>query len=115
MEKLKISELIKEKNISFNLLAEMIGVKRTTLIYNLSKDKIQIKYLIDIAKALEVEVSDLIFEEEDIDISGYMKYDDNYYNLSDINEFVAFLDILVKQCGLESNLYYTPKTELVIV
>jgi len=112
MEKLKISELIKEKNISFNLLAEMIGVKRTTLIYNLSKDKIQIKYLIDIAKALEVEVSDLIFEEEDIDISGYMKYDDNYYNLSDINEFVAFLDILVQQCGLESNLYYTPKTEL---
>ena len=111
MEKTKISEFLKENNMSFTALADAINVKRTTLMYNLSNEKIPLVYLIDIAKVLQVQVSDLIYEDYDVDINGHIKFNDIYYNLNNLDDLISFTERLVEDFGMESNLYYSPKKE----
>jgi len=108
MIKKKIDELLKKQGMTFGTLAYKIKVKRTTLLYHLTNPKIPLKYLIQIANCLEIPVSDLMVEEE-VDIRGYIKYENDYYDLNYINDFVAFIDRLAIDCGLESDLFYEEK------
>jgi DNA-binding Xre family transcriptional regulator len=62
---LLVEELLKERNLSFNRLADLTGIKRTTLYYGLNNNKISLKYLSKIAEALECSVSELIPDEVD--------------------------------------------------
>jgi DNA-binding XRE family transcriptional regulator len=112
MIKKKIDELLKKNGMTFGSLADKIGVKRTTLLYHLSNSKIPLKYIIQIAKVFEVEYADM-FEENEVDIRGFIKYKNDYYDLNYINDFVAFIDILAKDCNVETDLFYEPENEII--
>ena len=111
MIKNKIDELLKKNEMTFGTLADRINVKRTTLLYHLANPKIPLKYLIQIAQVLEVEVSEL-FSDEEIDISGYVKYNSKFYDLNVIDDFVEFTNQLTADCGLETDLFYEKKKQV---
>lgn len=110
MIKTKIDELLKENGLTFGMLAERINVKRTTLLYHLANPKIPLKYLIQIAQVLDIEVSELMTE-EDVDIIGGVFLHDKYYDLNILDDFVAFTNQLSIDCGLESDLFYEQKKQ----
>lgn len=112
MIKERIKRIAEAQNVSFSDLCIMIDVKRTTLLYHLSNPNIPLKLLTKIAKALDVEVTELMTDEEEVDIKGKVKLKKKNYNLSNMNEFAKFIDDLAMECGLESDLYYTQKKEI---
>lgn len=105
MDRLKINELLKEKNLTFGQLADCLGIKRTTLLYQLDHDVVSFKYLIAIANVLKVNVSNLFVKnDQETRISGYIYNSDTVYDFSSIDDFVAFLDLLT-QFGLDHEIY----------
>lgn len=107
---LLVEEKLKELNISFSRLADLIQTKRTTLIYHLQCDKINIGYLNKIARALDCSLSDLIPDEvERVKIDGSFIYNNKSYDFSDLNEFSEFIDVLAAECNIQSDFYYVPE------
>lgn len=107
---LLVEDKLKELNISFSKLADYIQIPRTTLIYNLQNDKINLSYLKKIATALECSVSDLIPDEvEKVKIDGLCIYKNISYDLGDLNDFMAFIEMLVIECNIQSDIYYVPE------
>lgn len=107
---LLVENFLKERNMSFNRLAELIGIKRTTLLYGLNNNKISLNYLSKIADVLECSVAELIPDEVDkVVVNGKFKYNNQLYDLSDLNDFVAFIDVLLVECGIQSEFYYVPE------
>ena len=112
MIKERIKRIAEAQNVSFSDLCIMIDVKRTTLLYHLSNPNIPLILLTKIAKALDVEVTELMNDEEEVDIQGKVKLAKKNYNLSNMDEYAKFIDDLIKECGLQSELYYKPKNEI---
>lgn len=107
---LLVENILKERNMSFNRLAELIRIKRTTLLYGLNNNKISLNYLSLIAEALDCSVAELIPDEVDkVVVNGKFKYNNQLYDLSDLNDFVAFIDMLLVECGIQSEFYYVPE------
>lgn len=108
---LLVENLLKERNMSFNRLAELAGIKRTTLLYGLNNNnKISLNYLSLIAETLDCSVAELIPDEVDkVVVNGKFKYNNQLYDLSDLNDFVAFIDMLLVECGIQSEFYYVPE------
>jgi len=105
MDRLKINELLKKKEMTFGQLADFVGIKRTTLLYNLDHDVVSFKHLIAIANVLQVNVSNLFVKnDQKTQISGYIYNSDKVYDFSSIDDFVAFLETLV-ELGLEPDIY----------
>lgn len=107
---LLVEDLLKKRNISFNRLAELTGIKRTTLYYGLNNNKISLNYLSKIAEALDCSVADLIPDEVNkVVIDGKFKYNNHFYDFSDLNDLAAFIDVLLKECNIQSEFYYIPE------
>lgn len=56
---LRIKELCKQKGITLEMLAERLGILRTSLSQSMSRNSFSIDKLSDIADALGVEIPDL--------------------------------------------------------
>ena len=109
---LLVEDLLKRRNMSFNRLAELTGIKRTTLYYGLNNNKISLNYLSKIAEVLECKVADLIPDKVDrIVVDGKFKYGNKFYDFSDLNDFAAFIDVLLIECNIQSDFYYVPETK----
>ena len=49
---------------------------------------------------------------EEIDITGYVKYNSKFYDLNVIDDFVEFTNQLTADCGLETDLFYEQKKQV---
>lgn len=93
MERFRIKEIIKEKGMTMQQLAEELGIHRTNLSTSLSGNP-TLSRLEDIARILEVKVTDLFREDDRIKekkMMGFVEYDDKIYKINSVEDLEELL------------------------
>lgn len=93
MERFRIKEILKEKGMTMLQLAEELGIHRTNLFTSLSGNP-TLSRLEEIAKILDVKLTDLFREDEGVKekkLMGFVEYDDKIYKINAIEDLEELL------------------------
>jgi transcriptional regulator with XRE-family HTH domain len=94
MERFRIKEIIKEKGMTMQQLAEELGIHRTNLSTSLSGNP-TLSRLEDIAKILDVKVTDLFRVDEGVKekkLNGFVEFDGEIFRINSIEDLVELLN-----------------------
>ena len=91
MEKFRIKQLLKERHMTFQQLADQLGVHRVSLSSSLSGNP-TLSRLEDISGVLGVEVPDLFVKTGEGAVNGYLEHDGQITKISTIADIDAFLE-----------------------
>lgn len=83
MERFVIKHLLKQRGMTFQQLADQLGIHRVNLSSSLSGNP-TLSRLEEIAKILNVEVADLFSKSNKAEINGYLEYQGVVYKISSI-------------------------------
>ncbi|MCE5320269.1 MAG: helix-turn-helix domain-containing protein [Bacteroidales bacterium] len=83
MEKFVIKKLLKQRGMTFQQLADQLGVHRVNLSSSLAGNP-TLSRLEEIAKLLDVEVMDLFAKSTQGEMTGYLEYKGEIYKISSI-------------------------------
>jgi len=100
MKTFRIDSILAQHEMNFTDLANMIGVSRTNLYNYFNDDNTTISVLNNSAKALNVNISDLFYNEDTI-VNGFLSCDFDGYvhiinNLVDLQRFNIMLEDYMK-------------------
>jgi transcriptional regulator with XRE-family HTH domain len=93
MERFKIKEILKDRGMTMQQLAEELGIHRTNLFTSLSGNP-TLSRLEDIARILDVKVTDLFREDDRIKekkLMGFVEYDNKIYKINSIEDLEELL------------------------
>lgn len=99
MERFKIKEILKDRGMTMQQLAERLGIHRTNLFTSLSGNP-TLSRLEDIARILDVKVTDLFREDDRIKekkLMGFVEYDNKIYKINSIEDLVDLLNKVKEQ------------------
>jgi transcriptional regulator with XRE-family HTH domain len=101
MERFRIKEILKEKGMKMQELADRLGIHRTNLSTSLSGNP-TLSRLEEIASILEVNVADLFVSEkkDDVDeklLNGYVEYGGVIYKLNELDDLEKLLKLIKEQ------------------
>lgn len=95
MERFRIKEIIKEKGMTMQQLAERLGIHRTNLSTSLSGNP-TLSRLEDIAIILDVKVTDLFKEVEagvrQKKLNGFVEFDGEIFRINAVEDLVELLN-----------------------
>jgi transcriptional regulator with XRE-family HTH domain len=94
MERFKIKEILKEKGMTMQQLAERLGIHRTNLSTSLSGNP-TLSRLEEIAIILDVKVTDLFKEDEGVKekkLNGFVEFDDKIYKINAVEDLEELLN-----------------------
>ncbi len=88
-----IKRIMKEKGITFEMLAEKMGKTKGTLSSSIGKDgNPTLKTLTEIAKHLDCNVGDFFIDNKAI--NGFIEYDGKVYRIKSVQDIRNLLDLL---------------------
>jgi len=93
MEKFRIKQLLKERHITFQQLADQLGVHRVSLSSSLANNP-TLGRLEDISKVLGVPVPELFVKGLENNIKGYLEYNGQIFKVNTIDDVQIFLDMV---------------------
>lgn len=93
MEKFRIKQLLRERHMTFQQLADALFVHRVSLSSSISNNP-TLSRLEDISKILGVEVPDLFVKSGKEAVSGYLEFDGEITKVNSIADVEAFLEIV---------------------
>lgn len=99
MERFRIKEILKEKGMTMLQLAEELGIHRTNLFTSLSGNP-TLSRLEEIAKILDVKLTDLFKEDEGVKekkLMGFVEYDDKIYKINAVEDLEEVLNKVKEQ------------------
>lgn len=99
MERFRIKEILKEKGMTMLQLAEELGIHRTNLFTSLSGNP-TLSRLEEIAKILDVKVTDLFKEDEGVKekkLMGFVEFDDKIYKINAVEDLEELLKKLKEE------------------
>lgn len=99
MERFKIKEILKERGMTMQQLAEELGIHRTNLFTSLSGNP-TLSRLEEIAKILDVKLTDLFREDEGVKekkLMGFVEYDDKIYKINAVEDLEELLKKLKEE------------------
>lgn len=99
MERFKIKEIIKEKGMTMQQLSEELGIHRTNLSTSLSGNP-TLSRLEDIAKILDVKLTDLFKEDEGVKekkLNGFVEFDGEIFRINAIEDLEEVLNKVKEQ------------------
>lgn len=99
MERFRIKEILKEKGMTMLQLAEELGIHRTNLFTSLSGNP-TLSRLEEIAKILDVKLTDLFREDEGVKekkLMGFVEYDDKIYKINAVEDLEELLKKLKEE------------------
>lgn len=88
---LRIKEVIKEKGLTVQTLAERMGINRVGLSNHINGNP-SVAVLEKIAIALDVPIQDLFKKENGININGYIEFRDEIYKIHSLDDFEQLYD-----------------------
>lgn len=91
MEKFVIKQLLKQRGMTFQQLADQLGIHRVNLSSSLSGNP-TLSRLEEIAKVLNVEVTDLFSKSNKEEITGYLEYQGEIHKISSIADVEGVLE-----------------------
>ena len=83
MERFLIKQLLKQRGMTFQQLADRMGIHRVNLSSSLAGNP-TLSRLEEIAKLLDVEVMDLFAKSTQGEMTGYLEYKGEIYKISSI-------------------------------
>lgn len=90
---LKVKDLIKQKGMTMQQFAEMLGVKRDTLTRNINGNP-TLETLERIANALEVDISEIFVRNTpDSEVSGFVKVKGTIYEVHSFEDLRKLLEM----------------------
>lgn len=99
MERFKIKEILKEKGMTMLQLAEELGIHRTNLFTSLSGNP-TLSRLEEIAKILDVKLTDLFREDEGVKekkLMGFVEYDGEIFRINAVEDLEEVLNKVKEQ------------------
>lgn len=99
MERFKIKEILKEKGMTMQQLSEELGIHRTNLSTSLSGNP-TLSRLEEIAKILDVKVTDLFREDEGVKekiLNGFVEFDGEIFRINAIEDLEEVLNKVKEQ------------------
>lgn len=90
MERFVIKQLLKQRGMTFQQLADQLGIHRVNLSSSLAGNP-TISRLEEIAKILDVEVADLFSKSNKAEINGYLEYQGVVYKIGSIVDIEGIL------------------------
>lgn len=93
MERFKIKEILKEKGMTMQQLAERLGIHRTNLSTSLSGNP-TLSRLEDIAIILDVQLKDLFKEDEGVcqkKLNGFVEFDGEIFRINAVEDLEELL------------------------
>jgi transcriptional regulator with XRE-family HTH domain len=88
---LRIKEVIKEKGMTVNSLAEKMGINRVGLSNHINGNP-SVEVLEKIANALEVDITELFAPSSSGGIIGVIRIGDTNYNINSVPDLARLLD-----------------------
>lgn len=88
---LRINELLEEKGVSIAELGRRINKSRSTMHATLEKGNPQYSTLVEIADALEVDITDLFDANKKGDIVGFIRHNGKSYEINSIGDIEKLL------------------------
>lgn len=101
MEKFKIKQLLKERHMTFQQLADQLGVHRVSLFSSINKNP-TLSRLEDISKILGVEVTDLFVSSDKKSVSGYLEHQGEITKVNSIADIETFLEEVNSKTNTDS-------------
>ena len=101
MERFRIKEILKEKGMKMQELADRLGIHRTNLSSCLAGNP-TLSRLEEIANVLEVNVVDLFVCEKKIDadnekkLNGFVEFNEVIYKINEVSDLENVLNIIKK-------------------
>jgi len=99
MERFRIKEILKEKGMTMLQLAEELGIHRTNLFTSLSGNP-TLSRLEEIAKILDVKVTDLFKEDEGVKekkLMGFVEFDGEIFRINAVEDLEEVLNKVKEQ------------------
>jgi transcriptional regulator with XRE-family HTH domain len=99
MERFKIKEILKERGMTMQQLSEELGIHRTNLFTSLSGNP-TLSRLEEIAKILDVKVTDLFREDEGVKekiLNGFVEFDGEIFRINAIEDLEEVLNKVKEQ------------------
>jgi transcriptional regulator with XRE-family HTH domain len=103
MEKFRIKQLLRERHMTFQQLAEQLGVHRVSLSSSLTGNP-TLSRLENISEKLGVEVPDLFVKSGRESVGGYLEYEGEITKVNSIMDVEAFLDKIKPKTDENSNI-----------
>ena len=94
MERFRIKEILKERGMTMLQLAEELGIHRTNLFTSLSGNP-TLSRLEEIAKILDVKVTDLFKEDEGVKekkLMGFVEFDGEIFRINAVEDLEEVLN-----------------------
>ena len=94
---LRIKEICKEKGLQLKDIAERMGIARESLTRAMNGNP-QLNTLEGIAKALEVDITELFYKSNSNQITGYLEYENKIRKingLSDLKNLISEIEKIV--------------------
>ena len=88
---LRIKEIAKEKGLLLKDLAEKMGIAKESLTRAI-KGNPQLTTLEAIAKALNVEITDLFYKDNSNVVTGFLEYNNKVYKINNLNDLKNFMN-----------------------
>lgn len=92
--KLRIKEVIKEKGLTIQALADQMGINRVNLSASINGNP-TVETLEKIASALEVDITALFGSTNECEVNGFIKIKDSIYEVHSFDD----LEMLLKMRG----------------
>lgn len=99
MERFKIKEILKERGMTMQQLSEELGIHRTNLFTSLSGNP-TLSRLEEIAKILDVKVTDLFKEDEGVKekkLMGFVEFDGEIFRINAVEDLEEVLNKVKEQ------------------
>ncbi len=99
MERFRIKEILKERGMTMQQLSEELGIHRTNLFTSLSGNP-TLSRLEEIAKILDVKVTDLFREDEGVKekiLNGFVEFDGEIFRINAIEDLEEVLNKVKEQ------------------
>jgi transcriptional regulator with XRE-family HTH domain len=91
METLRIKELLKLRGMTLNQLAERMNLHRVNLSSSINGNP-TLERLKEIAKILEVNVSDLFSKPDLIEVNGYLEFEEEIYKITKLSDLESIVE-----------------------
>jgi transcriptional regulator with XRE-family HTH domain len=101
MERFRIKEILKQKGMKMQELADRLGIHRTNLSTSLSGNP-TLSRLEEIATILEVNVADLFISEKKVNadekmLNGYVEYCGVIYKINELDDLEKLLKLIKEE------------------
>lgn len=91
MERFVIKQLLKQKGMTFQQLADQLGIHRVNLSSSLAGNP-TLSRLEEVSKILDVEVVDLFSKSKQDEITGYLEYQNEVHKVNSIADVEGVLE-----------------------